>query len=152
MRHKIRPNSVQNGYHHPESSAARIAKQIDDDMFNNEDMSAISNAAGGSFAHPPMTALPGRQLADFSFISELGRGAHGVVHKVKSKIDNGMYVIKEIRLANLKPKRRKMLHRKYCFYGNYTIQISYNITHHLLKTMRCILLWNMLMVEICIVS
>ena len=41
-------------------------------MFNNEDMSAISNAAGGSFAHPPMTALPGRQLADFSFFNRGG--------------------------------------------------------------------------------
>ena len=39
MRHKIRPNSVQNGYHHPESSAARIAKQIDDDMFNKVEFS-----------------------------------------------------------------------------------------------------------------
>ena len=106
-RRKFRPNTVENGYHHPESSAARIAKQIDEDTFNNEDMSDISKAAGGSFAHPPMTALPGRQLADFKFLSELGRGAHGVVHKVRSKIDNGLYVIKEIRLANLKPKRRK---------------------------------------------
>ena len=106
-RRKFRPNTVENGYHHPESSAARIAKQIDEDTFNNEDMSDISKAAGGSFAHPPMTALPGRQLSDFKFLSELGRGAHGVVHKVRSKIDNGLYVIKEIRLANLKPKRRK---------------------------------------------
>ena len=29
------------------------------------------------------------------------------MHKVRSRIDNGLYVIKEIRLANLKPKRRK---------------------------------------------
>ena len=28
---------------------------------------------------------PGRQLSDFKLLSELGRGAHGVVHKVRSK-------------------------------------------------------------------
>ena len=37
----------------------------------------------------------------------LGRGAHGVVHLAKSHVDNNMYVLKEINVANLKEHRRR---------------------------------------------
>ena len=49
----------------------------------------------------------GSKLSDFEFIGQLGAGAHGVVHKVRSKLDGKVYVIKEVRLRQLKTKDRK---------------------------------------------
>ena len=100
---RARTSSHQNGYHHPDSSAAQVANALDEDGLYDRD---ISNATGTSFAQLP-SSVPGRRLSDFLLLEELGRGAHGVVHRVKSKIDKAVYVIKEIRLADLKPKRRK---------------------------------------------
>lgn len=102
---RLRRTSHQNGYHHPDSSAAQVAKALDKGEVLYE-MQDINDATGRSFARLP-SSMPGRRLADFVFLEELGRGAHGVVHKVKSRVDKDVYVIKEIRLSNLKPKRRK---------------------------------------------
>ena len=49
----------------------------------------------------------GSSIADFEFLSQLGEGAHGVVNKVRSKVDGKMYVIKEVKLKRLREKARK---------------------------------------------
>jgi len=36
----------------------------------------------------------GKTLGDFSLISEIGRGAHGVVYKVRSNINGKIYALK----------------------------------------------------------
>ena len=38
-------------------------------------------------------------------ISELGRGAHGVVYKVRSNINGKIYALKKIKLEHLKPEK-----------------------------------------------
>ncbi len=53
------------------------------------------------------TANIGSQLNDFEILSELGRGAYGVVSKVKSLIDNNFYVIKRMDLKHMKEKQQK---------------------------------------------
>ena len=45
--------------------------------------------------------------ADFEIIEELGKGAHGVVYKVRSKKNNQIYVMKRINFNNLKPNYKK---------------------------------------------
>ena len=49
----------------------------------------------------------GSSIADFEFICQLGEGAHGVVNKVRSKVDGKTYVIKEVKLRRLREKARK---------------------------------------------
>ena len=50
---------------------------------------------------------PGTSVKDFDILKLLGRGAHGVVHLAKSKVDGQYYVLKDINVANLKDHRRK---------------------------------------------
>ena len=50
---------------------------------------------------------PGSKVFDFDILKILGRGAHGIVHLAKSKLDGQYYVLKEINVANLKEHRRK---------------------------------------------
>ena len=59
---------------------------------------------GGFKTH---TTNIGSQLSDFEIISELGRGAYGVVSKVKSLIDNNLYVIKMMDLKHMKEKQQR---------------------------------------------
>jgi NIMA (never in mitosis gene a)-related kinase len=40
-------------------------------------------------------------------ISEIGRGAHGVVYKVRSNINGQVYALKKIKLEHLKPEKIK---------------------------------------------
>ena len=40
-------------------------------------------------------------------ISELGRGAHGVVYKVRSNINGKIYALKKIKLEHLETERIK---------------------------------------------
>ena len=42
---------------------------------------------------------------DFEFKEEIGRGAYGVVHKVKCKRDNKIYCIKKIHMKHFKNKK-----------------------------------------------
>ena len=49
----------------------------------------------------------GSSIADFEFLSQLGEGAHGVVNKVRSKVNGKTYVIKEVKLRRLREKARK---------------------------------------------
>ena len=44
---------------------------------------------------------------DFEFKEELGRGAHGVVHRVVSKRDRKVYVIKQVSVKRMKEKQRR---------------------------------------------
>lgn len=48
-----------------------------------------------------------RNSADFDFKEELGRGAHGVVHRVVSKRDGKVYVIKQVSVKRMKEKQRR---------------------------------------------
>ncbi len=48
---------------------------------------------------------------DFVFKEEIGRGAYGVVHKVKCKRDNRIYCIKQIDTKHLK-KRESDAHKE----------------------------------------
>ena len=48
----------------------------------------------------------GTCLADFKTISELGRGAYGIVTKVTSKIDQQIYVMKKINVKNVSPRKQ----------------------------------------------
>jgi NIMA (never in mitosis gene a)-related kinase len=41
-------------------------------------------------------------LNNFSILSELGKGSYGVVYKVKSNLDNNLYVLKKINLTHIK--------------------------------------------------
>ena len=54
-----------------------------------------------------VTSGVGCSVADFDFICQLGEGAHGVVNKVRSKVDGKIYVIKEVKLRRLKERARK---------------------------------------------
>ena len=49
----------------------------------------------------------GSKLSDFEILSELGRGSYGVVFKVKSKLDENIYVIKRLDLKHKKEKAQK---------------------------------------------
>eukprot|EP00347_Sterkiella_histriomuscorum_P005633 403355851 len=49
----------------------------------------------------------GCQCSDFEICEELGKGAHGVVFKVKSKKNNQYYVMKKINFNNLKASYKK---------------------------------------------
>lgn len=49
----------------------------------------------------------GCQSSDFEIIEELGKGAHGIVFKVKSKKNNMFYVMKRINFNNLKASYKK---------------------------------------------
>ena len=49
----------------------------------------------------------GSKLADFEILSELGRGSFGVVFKVKSLLDQQIYVIKRLDLKHMKEKAQK---------------------------------------------
>lgn len=40
-------------------------------------------------------------------MEELGRGAHGVVHKARSRKDNKVYVIKAVSVKRMKEKQRR---------------------------------------------
>ena len=43
----------------------------------------------------------GKCMNDFMMIDEIGRGAHGVVFKVRSKINGEIYALKKIKLEHL---------------------------------------------------
>ena len=47
-------------------------------------------------------------------MEELGRGAHGVVRKVKSKRDGRLYVIKEVSVAKMNEKQRRSAVAEVC--------------------------------------
>ena len=49
----------------------------------------------------------GSQLKDFEILNELGRGSYGIVYKVKSKIDDKIYVIKKLSLTHMNEKVQK---------------------------------------------
>ena len=49
----------------------------------------------------------GCSVSDFEIMEELGKGAHGVVNKVKSKKNSQIYVMKRINFNNLKPSYKK---------------------------------------------
>jgi NIMA (never in mitosis gene a)-related kinase len=49
----------------------------------------------------------GACLADFTILNELGKGSYGVIYKVQSKLDNGIYVIKKMELKHMKEKQQK---------------------------------------------
>jgi len=41
-------------------------------------------------------------MADFTILSELGRGSYGTVYKVESNKDGKIYVLKKINIKHLK--------------------------------------------------
>jgi len=49
----------------------------------------------------------GASSRDFEFIEEIGKGAHGVVHKVRSLKNNQVYVMKKVNFAELKSNHRR---------------------------------------------
>lgn len=62
--------------------------------------SVIRTNLGRSFfsSHPHQTPTSSRFLSDFVPLSVLGKGAFGVVTKVKNRLDGGVYAVKKIRL------------------------------------------------------
>lgn len=46
------------------------------------------------------------KLADFKFHERLGSGSFGDVYKVRRKIDNNLYVMKQINIRDLTPKEQ----------------------------------------------
>ena len=46
------------------------------------------------------------KLSDFDVLSELGRGAYGVVSKVRYRRDGRLYVLKEVNVATLNSKEQ----------------------------------------------
>lgn len=59
---------------------------------------AASRAFFSSNQAPPPAATTSRFLSDFVPLSILGKGAFGVVSKVKNRLDGGVYAVKKIRL------------------------------------------------------
>jgi NIMA (never in mitosis gene a)-related kinase len=49
----------------------------------------------------------GNRVNEFEFLNELGRGSYGIVYKVKSKIDNNIYVIKKLNLTHMNEKSQQ---------------------------------------------
>jgi serine/threonine protein kinase len=65
-------------------------------------------------------------MSDFKFVSELGRGSYGVVHRVQSVRDLQIYVMKKIQLTHLKPKLQQAAHKE--------VQILKTLDHpHIIK-------------------
>lgn len=59
----------------------------------------LGNSRSFFSAHPPPPAVTAsRFLTDFVPLSVLGKGAFGVVSKVKNRLDGGVYAVKKIRL------------------------------------------------------
>ena len=46
-------------------------------------------------------------MNDFKIISKLGEGAYSTVYKVKRNIDNNIYALKKVKLANLSEKEKQ---------------------------------------------
>lgn len=66
------------------------------------DRAPIANMSRSFFsAQPrqPVPAVASRFLADFVALSMLGKGAFGVVSKVRNRLDGGVYAVKKIRLG-----------------------------------------------------
>jgi len=53
------------------------------------------------------TSEYGSAVADFEIVSELGRGAYGVVYKVKARKDNNVYALKKIPMKHMKVKHQR---------------------------------------------
>ena len=53
--------------------------------------------------------MVGTRFQDFELIDEIGRGSHGIVYKVKSKLDGEIYAMKVINLLKLKKRTLKGL-------------------------------------------
>ena len=49
----------------------------------------------------------GSSYTDFKILGELGRGSYGVVNKIQSKVDGGIYVMKKINIKHIKQKYQK---------------------------------------------
>lgn len=49
----------------------------------------------------------GNKLSDFNILSELGKGSYGLVYKVRSLLDNEVYVIKKMELKHINEKQQK---------------------------------------------
>ena len=46
-------------------------------------------------------------MNDFEILEQIGRGAHGIVYLVQSKLNNQVYVIKKIKFENFPTKNHK---------------------------------------------
>ena len=55
-----------------------------------------------------MMETPGKKLSDFHLQGELGRGSFAVVHKVKSLLNNKVYVLKQVNLQHLSMKNQQL--------------------------------------------
>ena len=65
------------------------------------------SAAASSSSSSSASSSPGGRLADYDLLSELGRGAHGVVWRSRSRKNKRTYAIKEVILRRLGRKDRK---------------------------------------------
>eukprot|EP00826_Nyctotherus_ovalis_P034540 TRINITY_DN2889_c0_g4_i4.p1 TRINITY_DN2889_c0_g4~~TRINITY_DN2889_c0_g4_i4.p1 ORF type:complete len:592 (+),score=135.20 TRINITY_DN2889_c0_g4_i4:225-2000(+) len=53
------------------------------------------------------TSEYGNAVADFELLAELGRGAYGVVYKVRARKDNNVYALKKIPMKHMKIKHQR---------------------------------------------
>ena len=58
---------------------------------------------------PRKMPIPGKKFRDFELLDEIGRGSHGIVYKVRSKLDNRIYALKVINLLKFKKRTVKKL-------------------------------------------
>lgn len=49
----------------------------------------------------------GNKISDFTVLKELGRGSYGIVIKVKSNLNNNIYVIKILELKQMNEKSQR---------------------------------------------
>ena len=54
----------------------------------------------------------GNQLSDFEIIKELGKGSYGIVYKVKSLLNNNIYVMKKMEINHLKHQQQLECYRE----------------------------------------
>lgn len=53
------------------------------------------------------TSEYGKAVGDFELLGELGRGAYGVVYKVRARRDNSVYALKKIPMKHMKIKHQR---------------------------------------------
>ena len=62
-------------------------------------ISTLELSNTGDHKSPESSRQQSRKVGDYIFQGKIGEGAFGVIHRCRSLIDNGTYVIKEIKIG-----------------------------------------------------
>lgn len=111
--------SSYNFYHELVSSSGVSAKKLLSHAFllsqtDNDETPTFQDdlsTTGEGHGNPCMGVQPSRVIKDFELIDTLGKGAFGIVYKVKHRLDERFYALKRISLSG--SKKSEMKNKKY---------------------------------------